>query len=71
MSDIPFAKCNWEEQYLDAKETIPYDMPEPLGNPVKIMVFCDASHVDCLVTCRSTTGILIFAYSTPIQWYSK
>jgi hypothetical protein len=71
MSDIPFAKCNWEEQYPDAEEPIPHDMPEPLGNPVKITVFCDASHADCLVTRRSTTGILIFANGTPIQWYSK
>ena len=69
-SDIPFTKCNWEEQYPNAEETIPYDMPEPLGKPVKITVFCDASHADCLVTRRSMTGILIFVNGTPIRWYS-
>ena len=46
-------------------------MPEPLGKLVKITVFCDASHADCLVTRRSTTGILIFVNGTPIRWYSK
>jgi hypothetical protein len=25
MLDIPFTKCNWEEQYPDAEETIPYN----------------------------------------------
>ena len=71
VSDIPFTKCNWEEQYPEATETLPYDMPKPLGKPVKITVFCDASHADCLVTRRSTTGILIFVNGTPIRWYSK
>ena len=66
-SDIPFTKCNWEEQYPNAEETIPYDMLEPIGKPVKITVFCDASHADCLVTRRSTTGILIFVNGTPIR----
>ena len=46
-------------------------MPEPLSKPVKIMVFCDASHADCLVTLWSMTGILIFVNGTPIRWYSK
>ena len=46
-------------------------MLEPLGKPVKIAVFCDASHAGCLVTRRSKTGILIFVNGTPIRWYSK
>ena len=71
LSDILLTKCNWEEQYPNAEETLPYDMPKPLGKPVKITVFCDASHADCLVTRRSTTGILIFVDGTPIRWYSK
>ena len=71
LSNIPFTKCNWEEQHPNAEETIPYDMPEPLGKLVKITVFCDASHADCLVTRQSTTGILIFVNGTPIRWYSK
>ena len=71
LSDIPFTKCNWEEQYPNAEETIHYDMLEPLDKLVKITVFCDASHADCLVTRQSTTGILIFVNGTPIRWYTK
>ena len=71
LSLIPFKKCSWEEQYPNTEETIPYDMPESLGKPVQITFFCDASHADCLVIYRSTTGFLIFGNGTPIQWYSK
>lgn len=71
VSDIAFTRCNWDEQYPEAAETLPYDTPKPLGKPVKVTVFCDASHADCLVTRRSTTGILIFVNGTPIRWYSK
>jgi hypothetical protein len=60
-----FAVATWSEQYPDAGETLPYDMPEPLGKRVKITAFCDASHADCSVTQKSTTGILIFFNSTP------
>ena len=71
LSDISFAQYTWEEQYPDAQETLPYNMPKPLGKAVKVTVFCDASHADCLVTRRSTTGILLFVNGTPIRWYSK
>ena len=66
LSDIPFTKCNWEEQYPHAEEIIPYNMLEPLSKPVMITVFCNASHADCLVTRWSTTRILIFVNGTPI-----
>ena len=65
VADKDFAVATWSEQYPDAGKTPPYDMPEPLGKMVKITAFCDASHADCLVTRRSTTGILIFVSSTP------
>ena len=71
VTDKEFAVATWSEQNSDVGETTPYDMPEPLGKQVKITAFCDASHADCLVTRRSTTGILIFVNSTPIRWYSK
>ena len=58
-TDKEFAVATWSEQYPDASETQPYDMPEPLGKKAKITAFCDASHADCLVTRGSTTGILI------------
>jgi hypothetical protein len=71
VADKDFAVATWSEQYPDAGKTPPYDLPEPLKKMVKITAFCDASHADCLVIRRSTTGILIFVNSTPIRWYSK
>ena len=68
VTDKEFAVATWSEQYSDAGVAPPYDMPEPLGKKVKITAFCEASHADCLVTRRSTTGILIFVNSTPIRY---
>ena len=70
-SDIPFAKADWKEQYPDATEALPENFPKPLGWSVQITCFVDASHADCLVTRRSTTGIILFVNGTPIRWYSK
>ena len=57
--------------YRDAKEDIPHDAPEPLGNSVQINCFVDASHANDLITRRSQTGVLIFCNMAPIIWYSK
>eukprot|EP00957_Ditylum_brightwellii_P126005 9606762-Ditylum_brightwellii.AAC.1 len=46
-------------------------MPEPKGKPVITSVFFDSSHASCLLTCQSTTCILLFVNSTLIKWYSK
>jgi hypothetical protein len=46
-------------------------MPEPLGEPVQVNMFCDAAHATDLMTRRSTTGFVFFLNGTPIQWYSK
>lgn len=59
------------ELYPDAVQTMPYDMPEPLGAAVNITCFVDADHAGNKVTRRSHTGIIIFVNSAPIMWYSK
>ena len=64
-------RAGFEEQYRDAKEQIPGDMPEPRGNPVCITAYVDASHVANEKTQRSHTGFLIFLNQAPIHWYSK
>jgi hypothetical protein len=46
-------------------------MPEPLGNPVALLVFVDANHAGNVVTQRSRTGILLFVQNSPIQRLSK
>ena len=59
------------ELYPDAAQLMPYDMPDPLGNPVSVTCFVDADHAGNKVTRRSHTGIIIFVNSAPIIWYSK
>ena len=61
----------FEEQYRDAEEQIPGDMPKPRGNPVTITAYVDASHASNKKTRRSHTGFLIFINRAPIHWYSK
>jgi hypothetical protein len=46
-------------------------MPEPLGNPVALLVFVDANHAGNVVMQRSPTGILLFVLNLPIQRSSK
>ena len=60
-----------KEQYPDAEQTYPPDMPEPLGESVFITCFVDADHAGNRVTRRSHTGIIIYVNSAPIMWYSK
>ena len=62
---------DWFSLYGEQQEEMPYGMPTPKGKPVVISGFFDSSHSSCLVTRRSTTGILMFLNSTPIKWYSK
>ena len=63
--------CEWKEFYPEAKDEIPPDMPEALGNPVQQTVFVDASHAANLITRQSRTGVLIFLNRAPIIWFSK
>ena len=60
-----------KEQYPDAEQAYPPDMPEPLGESVFITCFVDADHAGNRVTRRSHTGIIIYVNSAPIMWYSK
>lgn len=66
-----FNNPDWSEFYPDAAEAIPLNAPEERGLPVSMTCYCDADHAGCLVTRRSTTGVLIFVNKAPILWYSK
>ena len=68
-NDLDWPETDWTEFYPEASETIPDNMPEPLGNPVQINVFADAAHATDLINHHSTTGILAFLNSVPIVWY--
>ena len=70
-SDIEWSSGDWSEFYPDAKEELPPNMPKPYGKSVQINLFVDVAHATCLVSRRSTTGIVIFINGTPVKWYSK
>ena len=70
-SNTSFPEFDWVPFYADAREEIPPNMPEPLGKPVHITIFCDSDHAADKVTRRSRTGLLIFINRAPIDWSSK
>lgn len=74
MSDwsfIPWHQADWQDFYPDAKEPIPLNASTQRGKPVQINMFVDAAHATCLVSRRSTTGVIIFLNDTPVVWQSK
>ncbi|KAL7550232.1 hypothetical protein ACHAWF_013471 [Thalassiosira exigua] len=62
---------DWVEFYGDVAEEDPPGMPEPLGKPVEIFVFCDSNHASNVVTRRSHSGIFLFAQNALIRSFSK
>ena len=66
-----FVKAYWGENYPEAVEPLPHNMPAPRGRAVSTTCFVDADHAGCRVTRRSHTGIILFVNRTPIMWYSK
>jgi hypothetical protein len=72
LTGLPDPKYNWDYSiYAGAKELIPEDVPEPLGNPVQLITYVDANLYHDLITGRSVTGILHLVNGTPFDWYSK
>jgi hypothetical protein len=73
LPDTMFKEYEWYEQYPDATEEIPYDVPayKPTKVPVNIMCHCDSDHGHDLLTRRSVTGYIISLNKTPIKFYSK
>ena len=53
------------------QESIPNDIPDPLGKPVTTTTTVDANLNHCLATGRSVTGCLHFVNHNPIDSYSK
>jgi len=67
-----FPATDWSKSiYGNPEEERPPRAPEPLGNPVKMTCFVDASHAGNLVTRRSHTGFIIYLNNSPISWFSK
>ena len=66
-----FKIVDWGDQYPDAGEPMPTNVPEARGKPVLMTCFVDADHAGCRVTRRSHTGVVIYVNRAPIIWYSK
>jgi hypothetical protein len=66
-----FVKCEWKDHYPDAAVQMPKNVPTPLGKPVVVTGWWDASHASNQVTRRSHTGIILFCNKCPVIWYSK
>ena len=64
-------RADWTEFYGNVVEEDPPGMPTPLGNPVTITCFVDASHATNKVTRRSHTGVMIFLNTAPALSFSK
>ena len=52
-------------------EEIPPGAPEPLGKPLTVSTFVDASHACNVLTRRSHTSILLFPNNALIRAFSK
>ena len=57
--------------YGNPVETMPPNMPEPKGKPVRTTTFIDANLMHDFTTGRSATGVLHFINQTPIECFSK
>ncbi len=70
-SSFKVEEHNWTRTYGDVTEELPSNMPQPLGKPVRISTFVDASLLFDFVTGKSATGVLHLVNKTPIEWYCK
>ena len=66
-----FEQADWTDFYCHSIEPLPDEIPTPLGEPVEIHCFVDASHACDKLNRRSRTGILMFINGAPISWLSK
>ena len=57
--------------YGNVTESVPVDIPPPLGKAVYTITFVDANLYHCQTTGRALTGILHFLNGTPTDWFSK
>ena len=71
-SNLPHKEKDWQRTvYADAKEEIPYDIPDPKGNQVTTTTYVDANLHHDQVTCRAVTACLHLVNATPSHWHTK
>ena len=66
-----FKKCDWSEFYMDFKEAILVNAPEPQGKKVEMQMFVDSDHAGVKVSCRTRSSFLIYVNTTLVHWFSK
>ena len=66
-----FKKYDFYDFYRGAKEAIPTDCPEALGNSMSTHYFVDADLAGNLISRISQKGVLIFCNRSPVIWHSK
>ena len=59
----------FKEQYRDAKELLPHNMPQPRGNSVRITAYVDSDHASNQQTRKSHMGHIVFINRAPIIFY--
>ena len=71
-SYLPEQNFDWTHTvYGHVQESIPQNIPDPLGKTVTTTTTVDANLNHCLATGRSLTCCLRFVNHTPIDSYSK
>ena len=71
-SYLPEQNFDWTHTvYGHVQESIPQNIPDPLGKTVTTTTTVDANLNHCLATGRSLTCCLHFVNHTPIDSYSK
>ena len=60
-----------KQLYVDSKEELPPNAPDPRGMGIQVNAFVDADHAGDPSIRRSQTGVLLYCNSAPILWYSK
>ena len=59
------------EDYADAEEDIPTDLPPAFGSELETSIFFDSDHAHDVKTHRSISGLILFVGSTPVAWHSR
>ena len=74
IDESKYQRRDWtssEFGHLQAKRTIPPNIPEPRGLGFTVRAKVDAEHVADIVTRRSRTGFLVYSNSALVYWLLK
>ena len=70
--ELEFPRKNWRHTpFVDAKETMPDNMPPTRGLGFTMLANVDSDHAGDEITRRSRTGFIVFLNNSPIYWFSK